>query len=254
MDIQYNRNEGIRTVVTNTNNNGEPSQKHQEDTIGKETNDKETKSNLKISLNDDRYIENTVIFLPNVWSLMPTSIEYQKLVESYKYYIDNLTPSEQQKHQQNKNFQQKRQSSYSKSDSDSSKQSTRDEQNELKTEANQQETLSDETKQNVQSIDSSEQMTDSNIQTAEPDSNESVSNLLNDQSNEQDTPVGSGSNEASKSIKALYIFKIIFLFVLLYIFYYILNSNSEEISFIFIFFYPCILNEKTNQKEALFYF
>lgn len=42
-----------------------------------------------ISLNDDRHIENTVIFLPNVWTLMPTSVEYEKIAAAYKDFIDN---------------------------------------------------------------------------------------------------------------------------------------------------------------------
>lgn len=61
MDIQYNRNEEFRSVEG----------------------DEET-----ISLDDDKYVENTVIFVPNVWSLMPTNIEYQKQVEAYQALIE----------------------------------------------------------------------------------------------------------------------------------------------------------------------
>lgn len=42
-----------------------------------------------LSVNDDRHIENTVIFVPNVWTLMPTSVEYDKIAETYKSFIDN---------------------------------------------------------------------------------------------------------------------------------------------------------------------
>lgn len=55
-------------------------------------NDHESTTNQEtplISLNDDRHIENTVIFLPNVWTLMPTSVEYEKIAAAYKDFIDN---------------------------------------------------------------------------------------------------------------------------------------------------------------------
>lgn len=43
----------------------------------------------QLSLNDDRHVENTVIFVPNVWTLMPTSAEYEQIVEAYKNFIEN---------------------------------------------------------------------------------------------------------------------------------------------------------------------
>jgi len=46
-------------------------------------------TNATLSLNDQKHLENTIIFLPNVWSLMPNSVEYQKLVDEYKAFIEN---------------------------------------------------------------------------------------------------------------------------------------------------------------------
>jgi hypothetical protein len=73
MDIQYNRSEGYRTVVKHDVMDGEQ--------IDSEQN--------MLDLEEDSEIETTVVFLPNVWSLMPTNIEYQKIVEAYKNFIDN---------------------------------------------------------------------------------------------------------------------------------------------------------------------
>ncbi len=96
MDIQYNRNEETKTVKlpkTSRIHNGDS---HGED--GDEKMDAEATTNGAdstsddeelLDLNDDNEIETTVIFLPNVWSLMPNSIEYQKIIDAYKNYIEN---------------------------------------------------------------------------------------------------------------------------------------------------------------------
>lgn len=42
-----------------------------------------------ITLNEDRHIENTVIFLPNVWTLMPNTEDYENIVAAYKNFIEN---------------------------------------------------------------------------------------------------------------------------------------------------------------------
>ena len=73
MEIQYNRKEDYRTVIL----------PKQSDLNG------DTKPDATLSLNDSKDIETTVIFLPNIWSLMPNSIEYQKVVDAYKEYIEN---------------------------------------------------------------------------------------------------------------------------------------------------------------------
>lgn len=52
-------------------------------------NESQSQSMPSLSVNDDRHIENTVIFVPNVWTLMPTSVEYDKIAETYKNFIDN---------------------------------------------------------------------------------------------------------------------------------------------------------------------
>lgn len=89
MDIQYNRNEEYKPVKESS---AEPTldqnQNGIDDSIHKPS----------LTFNDDPDIETTVIFLPNVWSLMPNSLEYQKIVESYKSLIDcenieSMTPS-----------------------------------------------------------------------------------------------------------------------------------------------------------------
>lgn len=77
MDIQYNRNEEYKAVSkTSSNLAGEPS-----------SNDNE---NLPcVTFNDDSDVDTTVIFVPNVWSLTPNTLEYQKIVEAYKNLIDS---------------------------------------------------------------------------------------------------------------------------------------------------------------------
>jgi hypothetical protein len=98
MDIQYNRNEGYRTVV-----------KHFQYENNSEENSAEETAEETVQLNEDRDIETTVIFLPNVWSLLPTSEEYKQIVEAYKNFIDN--PPEEQNFKQQQ--QQEQQSSVS---------------------------------------------------------------------------------------------------------------------------------------------
>ena len=80
MDIQYNRTEGVKTVV-----------KHQ---LLDGTSD-DIDANL-LDLDEDSNVETTVIFLPNVWSLMPTNVEYQKIAEAYKNYIENPPVEEEE--------------------------------------------------------------------------------------------------------------------------------------------------------------
>ena len=101
MDIQYNRNEETKTVKvakTSRTQNGDIAETHSDSSNGKE--DEKMEANTAdvdstiddeelLDLNDDNEIETTVIFLPNVWSLMPNSIEYQKIVDAYKNYIEN---------------------------------------------------------------------------------------------------------------------------------------------------------------------
>ncbi|RNA45086.1 p30 dbc [Brachionus plicatilis] len=64
LDIQYNRNEEFKSQTDGTS-------------------DEES-----LILDDEKYVENTVIFVPNVWSLMPTNVEYQKQVEAYQSLIE----------------------------------------------------------------------------------------------------------------------------------------------------------------------
>lgn len=102
MDIQYNRNEETKTVKvakTSRTQNGDVGETHSDSTNGKEDEKMEAANTAGVDstiddeelldLNDDNEIETTVIFLPNVWSLMPNSIEYQKIVDAYKNYIEN---------------------------------------------------------------------------------------------------------------------------------------------------------------------
>lgn len=120
LEIQYNRNEEYKTIVTpttqttvdsNTSSNSSSNTsataaaaaatttKTSEATSGDDTTQESTISagssglnsnfNVKLSLNNDNDIETTVIFMPNVWSLMPNSIEYQQYVDLYKNLIDN---------------------------------------------------------------------------------------------------------------------------------------------------------------------
>ena len=84
LDIQYNRNEDYKTVIKSTESM---------DTNNEHMNaDKKpltTTTTAKLVLDDHDDIETTVMFLPNVWSLMPTTSEYNKLVEQYKNYVEN---------------------------------------------------------------------------------------------------------------------------------------------------------------------
>jgi hypothetical protein len=87
MDIQYNRSEGYRTVV-----------KYEMDGCEQQANDSsDQQENVNmLDLDEDSDVETTVVFLPNVWSLMPTNIDYQKIVEVYKNFIDNPPVEEPQ--------------------------------------------------------------------------------------------------------------------------------------------------------------
>jgi hypothetical protein len=110
LEIQYNRNEEYKTIVTQTSiiesitNNTITSTSTTNATT---TNDESSSSssstpillnsnfNVKLSLNNDNDIETTIIFMPNVWNLMPNSIEYQQYVDLYKNLIENpdISPS-----------------------------------------------------------------------------------------------------------------------------------------------------------------
>ncbi|CAF0707138.1 unnamed protein product [Brachionus calyciflorus] len=83
LDIQYNRNEEFKTTVIKTNCT---TSNHD---IKADDKQQEKQDEEALLLDDDKYVENTVIFLPNVWSLMPTNIEYQKQVESYLKLVEN---------------------------------------------------------------------------------------------------------------------------------------------------------------------
>ena len=92
MDIQYNRNEEIRTVVVG---NDLTDAVASDSSCVVQSNDNDVSENVvsgggggaTLSMNDDKAVETTVIFLPNVWSLMPTSLEYQKILEAYTNFI-----------------------------------------------------------------------------------------------------------------------------------------------------------------------
>lgn len=64
MDIQFNRNEEFKS----------------------RTDDGSEEESL--ILDDEKYVENTVIFVPNVWSILPTNVEYQKQIEEYQNLIE----------------------------------------------------------------------------------------------------------------------------------------------------------------------
>lgn len=80
MDIQYNRNEDYKTVVTKSESDA---------TESMDTSSSFSTTKAKLELDDHDDIETTVMFLPNVWSLMPTTNEYNKLVEEYKNFVEN---------------------------------------------------------------------------------------------------------------------------------------------------------------------
>lgn len=98
IDIQYNRSEGYRYVkrAGTETANGDAFQELKDSLLA----DPESKIQLsdeELQANEDADVENTVIFLPNVWSLMPDSDEYQRIVEAYKNFVDNppdeITPT-----------------------------------------------------------------------------------------------------------------------------------------------------------------
>ena len=123
MDIQYNRNEEFKTVALSSSsqqtskssrldeqqkpadeNGDEASETVKTSTSASQdaemansatgedtasTQKTATTPKVRLDLNDDSDIETTVIFVPNIWSLMPNSIEYQKIAEAYKHFIDN---------------------------------------------------------------------------------------------------------------------------------------------------------------------
>jgi hypothetical protein len=98
LDIQYNRNEDFKTVIcndqmiTSTDENNCVVSSKETPSNEIETAATTADSNVvkaTVCINDEKNIETTVIFLPNVWSLMPNSIEYQKIVQNYRNFIDN---------------------------------------------------------------------------------------------------------------------------------------------------------------------
>jgi len=117
LDIQYNRNEEIKTIELNENmaKNGdqETTSALPDDVAATSVNESTGITNTTtattttpssiaykaaLDLNDDNDVETTVIFVPNIWSLMPNSIEYQQIVEAYKNFIENppLEPEEEE--------------------------------------------------------------------------------------------------------------------------------------------------------------
>ncbi len=78
MDIQYNRSEGYSTVVVPTSTPNDTCEYQAE-----------AKNTAKLCLDDHKYIETSVIFMPNIWTLMPNNVEYQKIVDQYKTFIDD---------------------------------------------------------------------------------------------------------------------------------------------------------------------
>jgi hypothetical protein len=117
LDIQYNRNEEIKTIELNENmaKNGdqETTSALPDDATVTSVNESTGITNTTsatttapssiaykaaLDLNDDNDVETTVIFVPNIWSLMPNSIEYQQIVEAYKNFIENppVEPEEEE--------------------------------------------------------------------------------------------------------------------------------------------------------------
>lgn len=92
MDIQYNRNEDFKTVIlpntTTTSTTAASKSDAMEQAEGKDDTDASV-TEATLLLDDQKDIETTVIFLPNIWSLMPNSAEYVKMVEAYKNFIEN---------------------------------------------------------------------------------------------------------------------------------------------------------------------
>ena len=127
MDIQYNRNEEVKTIELNENlakhsdkettaeaavaaatstANATPDEADTNDSTGNTNPTSSLPSSqasaaykAALDLNDDSDIETTVIFVPNIWSLMPNSIEYQQIVEAYKNFIEN-PPIEEEKEEE----------------------------------------------------------------------------------------------------------------------------------------------------------
>ena len=90
MDIQYNRNEDFKTIILPTKLSAGSNEATGEESAQRAA------TEATLMLNDDKDVETTVMFLPNVWSLMPNSVEYQKLVESYANFIENPPVAAQQ--------------------------------------------------------------------------------------------------------------------------------------------------------------
>lgn len=102
MDIQYNRNEDFKTIILPTNSKVNEERVETADATST-SNTTTNKPEATLLLNDEKDVETTVIFVPNIWSLMPNSIEYQKTVEAYKNFIDNPPPPHPTQQQQTPN-------------------------------------------------------------------------------------------------------------------------------------------------------
>jgi hypothetical protein len=90
LDIQYNRNEEFTTSPLV----GGPAVANGQEDAEMTESSEATVSRNGVLTNDDQDVETTVIFLPNVWSLMPNSIEYQRIMEAYKRLVDHEGPLE----------------------------------------------------------------------------------------------------------------------------------------------------------------
>ena len=92
VEVQYNRNPDFRASVNSRPDKEEPTEPEAK---SEEASQKTKSFDINGNVNDESYVEHTVIFLPNVWSLMPNSAEYKNIVEAYKNFVDN--PPEKEK-------------------------------------------------------------------------------------------------------------------------------------------------------------
>jgi hypothetical protein len=95
LDIQYNRNEDFKTIILPSASKPET----MDTTANKETPEAESGADIAqatLALDDQKEIETTVIFLPNIWSLMPNGAEYAKVMEEYRNFIENPPQNEEE--------------------------------------------------------------------------------------------------------------------------------------------------------------
>ncbi len=88
MDIKYNRSEGIKTVVSQNKTTDDGDSMKIAETEDSPLLNVQSKTTARLNLNDNKYIETTVVFMPNIWTLMPNSIEYEQILDTYKRFID----------------------------------------------------------------------------------------------------------------------------------------------------------------------